>query len=364
MRRRGSKRSKSQLVNAENEAPRSAARYAIPASSFGEVRVGPVMAIPVVLRQFQVQPARVFDAAAVDRDIFQHAESRIPLKKLGRLLEFCAHTTGCKHFGLLVGMRFELRDFGALGYLLRHSATVGDAVNDLLRHLHLHDNAAAPFLLAQSPANVLLGYSIFHNSTQGIPQIYDAAIAIGYRILKELCGPSWKPKRVQFFHRPPRDTKPYRRLFDTPVKFGAEVSGVVFPAADLERHIAGANVVLHDILAKALEEADKREFESFRERAEAVLHPMLLGGDYSVEDVARVLGLHQRTLRRRLAEQGMTFRQLLGQVRCEIAEQLLENSDLSVAQIAEALHYDDPTAFTRAFKTWAGVSPSQWRAQS
>ncbi len=322
------------------------------------------MAIPAVLEQFQVQPALAFRAAKIDPELLRHAENRIPLKQVGRLLEICARLTSCEHFGLLVGMRFKLSDLGALGYLMRNSATVGEALSNLCQHLHVHDRAAAAVVLAQSPEEVLLGYSIFHNSTRGIAQIYDTAIAIAYRILRELCGPSWKLQHVQFSHRRPKDTAPYKRVFENEVLFEEDMSGVVFFKKDLQQPITGANRPLYDILAGALQEAEKSAPETFREKVETALHQAVLGGTYSSSAVARTLGVHQRTLRRRLADEGVTFRELLCEARCEIAQQLLESSDLPVAGIAQILHYDDPTAFTRAFRKFAGVSPSQWREES
>jgi AraC-like DNA-binding protein len=71
--------------------------------------------------------------------------------------------------------------------------------------------------------------------------------------------------------------------------------------------------------------------------------------------------VEERTLRRRLKEEGATFRQILIETRGEVAVQLLENSELTIASIASILRYDDPTAFSRAFKSWSGVSPARWR---
>ncbi|MCB1933150.1 MAG: helix-turn-helix domain-containing protein [Candidatus Accumulibacter sp.] len=55
---------------------------------------------------------------------------------------------------------------------------------------------------------------------------------------------------------------------------------------------------------------------------------------------------------------------MITQARFELAKQLLQNADLSVAEIAAALHYEDPNAFSRAFRSWAALSPTQWRARA
>ena len=187
-------------------APRSAA-----ASKAGDVRVGPILALPAILTELGVRPQRAFAKARVDLGLFDDAEGRIAFEAVGRLLETCVALTNCRHFGLLVGERCDLQAFGPLGYLMRNSATVGDALRSLLLHLHLHDRGAAPVLLAPDASYVILGYSIYRHDTPATAHIYDAAIAIGYKILRELCGPSWRPLRVQFSYRPPESTAPYRR---------------------------------------------------------------------------------------------------------------------------------------------------------
>jgi AraC-like DNA-binding protein len=321
------------------------------------------MAVPKVLRQFRVRPSVAFETAKVDPKAFRHPNNRIPIEQIGRLLTICARLTDCDTFGLLVGMEFTLNDLGPLGDLMRNSVTVGEAINHLLRHLHWHDKAAAPLLLTQEDQNVLLGYSLYHNRTPGISQIYDTAIAIAFRILRELCGRSWTPHQVQLTHRRPRDDAAYRQVFQARVQFDAELSGVVFSPTVLGRSVEGAVPVIRDRLLQSFEALERLEPLSYQERVEGILHQVLWSGEFSLEAVAHALGTEERTLRRRLKAEGTSFRQILVETRGEIAAQLLENSNLSVAGIATVLRYDDPTAFTRAFKGWAGVSPSQWRKE-
>jgi len=282
-------------------------------------------------------------------------------EELGRLLDTCVALTGCHHFGLLVGERFDLRALGPLGYLMRNSATVGDGLRALLMHLHLNDRGAAPVLLAPDDSRVILGYSIYRHGTPAAAQIYDAAVAIGHGILHELCGRSWKALRVQFSHGRPETIAPYRRLFQTSVSFDAEVSGIVFASSWMKRPIEGADAALHGFLDKAIREAGSKVPMSFAEQVHGMLHQLVLGGSASAEVVASLFAIHDRTLRRRLAEQGTSFQQLINRTRFELAQQLLENTALPVSEIAAALQYADPNAFSRAFRGWARLSPTQWR---
>lgn len=332
-------------------------------SKFGEIRVGPILALPAVLSDLGLRPHRAFAAAKVDPRLFQDPDTRIPLEDVGRLLETCVELTSCNHIGLLVGARFDLGRFGPLGELLRNSPSVGDAVRSLLLHLHLHDRGAAPVLLAPTPTSLLLGYTVYRHETPAIPQIYDAAIAIGYRLLRELCGPLWKPRRVQFSYRRPSNVVPYVHLFQAPVRFEAEVSGIKFASTDLQRPIEGADPVQHEMLVAAMKEAEANSGMSFSDKVQGVLHQMVLSGSSSAGDVARLFGIHERTLRRRLADEGKNLHELIAHTRFELAQLLLENTKIPVTGIAAALRYEDPNAFSRAFRSWAGLSPLQWRVE-
>ena len=329
----------------------------------GEICVGPILAIPLVLSELGVSPQDVFALARIDQRLFDNADNRIAIEALGVLFETSVALTGCLHFGLLVGERFELQSLGPLGEVLRNSATVGEAIRALLPYFHVHDRGAAPLLLTPDPSRVVLGYSVFHHGLPALTQIQDAAIMIGYRILAELCGSSWKALRVQFLHAPPASTAAYHRLFGANVAFEAEVSGMIFAPSWLGKEIEGADANRLERVSTAIRDAEARGPMGFSERVQSMLPQMLLSGMASAKAVAGLFAVHERTLRRRQEEEGTNLQQLINQTRFELAQQFLQNTALSVSAIGAALRYDDPNAFSRAFRSWANCSPSKWRAQ-
>jgi AraC-like DNA-binding protein len=334
------------------------------AAGDGEVRIGPVAAIPDVLRKFGVAPNRPFARAGVPVGVFKNPENRIAFEALGRLFAECSTATSCPHFGLLVGECFELEGLGDIGYLMRNSATVGEALRVLLLHLNLHDRGAVPILIYLDASYVLLGYSIYRHGTPGTPHLYDAAIAIGYRVLKAICGVQWKAAHVQFSHDQPKDPRPYRRLFGPNTRFNAEVSGIVFASSWLDQTIPGADPQRRDLVMGAIQQARASSTMNFADIVRAALHQMVLSGTSSADNVALLCGIHARTLRKRLTAEGTSFQQLVGRTRFELAKQLLENTQLPISEIASALHLADVAVFSRAFRKWSMTSPRDWRARS
>ena len=343
--------------------PKSAPRSDLPAAAAGEVRIGPVAAIPDLLRNFGVEPGLPFVRAGVPLSTFKNPEHKIAFEALGRLLCESSMATACAHFGLLLGERFELEGLGAIGYLMRNSQTVGEALRALLLHLYLHDRGAVPILINLDESHVLLGYSIYRHGTPGATHLYDVAIAVGYRALKEICGGNWKPLRVQFSYARPRDQRPYRRLFGANLRFDAEVSGIVFSASWLDHAIAGADPNLRELIMQAIKQTRANSTMSFAELVRGALHQMVLSGASSAENVALLFGIHERTLRKRLTADRTSLQQLVSQTRFELAKQLLENTEVPLSEIASALHYADAAVFFRAFRSWSNTSPREWRAQ-
>jgi AraC-like DNA-binding protein len=101
---------------------------------------------------------------------------------------------------------------------------------------------------------------------------------------------------------------------------------------------------------------------AFRVAVENAIVPLLPHGKVSAPEIAKRLGLSQRTAARRLASEGLTFSQVLASLRVELARRYLSDPDLSISRIAWLLGYQEVSAFTHAFKQWTGSTPRQMRA--
>jgi AraC-like DNA-binding protein len=329
--------------------------------SEGQQRVGALAEMPRLLRELGTDPAVVAADAGLDLSVLGDPENSIRFTAAGRLLQAGATRTGCAHFGLLVGQRCDTLSLGLVGRLMRNARTWGRAIQDLLDNQHRYVRGAVPYLLVRD-AVAWGGYAIHQRGTEGIDQICDGAIAIGFNTMRELCGAL--PDEVLLSRRPPTDVQRYRRFFRVPVRFDAEQSALVFPASLLERRVPGADsrqrAVLEDSVAKYWSVA----LPNVTEQVVRLLRPRVLFGDSTLDTVARCLAMHPRTLNRHLHAEGTTFRKLLNEVHFEVARQLLAGTRINVSGIATALGYAEPSAFSHAFHRMAGVSPFEWRAGS
>ncbi|MCX6394922.1 MAG: AraC family transcriptional regulator ligand-binding domain-containing protein [Propionibacteriales bacterium] len=146
------------------------------------------------------------------------------------------------------------------------------------------------------------------------------------------------------------------------ISFGAERNQVSFPSSMLDAPLPQADPATLQVCVAQCEELIQRRTRRHG-LAEEVRNLIVAtpGSLASLPQVAAALDLHPRTLRRRLAEESTTFRDLLGEVRSALAAELIAQVGLSVEEAASRLGYSETAAFTRAFRTWYGMPPSQFR---
>ena len=342
--------------------PSPASAEAAPAALVpqGDLRLGPLSPIPALLRDLGVDPAPVLAACGLTVDVFDDPERRLPYRAAAGAFMQAAMASGREDFGLLLGQRFELRFLGLLGRLLWHAATVGEALHDLYRYFHLHDRGGVVYLRRRAGSTMALGYTIVDADTPGAALVHDLVMAIGLRLLRGVAGNGFALREVLFARAHPGDAQPYRRFFVAPLRFDATRSELRFDRVWLQRPAMGADAAGHE--AVQCQAAQAAEPPSMAARARTVAHVLLAGGEVSAPAVAEALGLHERTLRRRLASEGVTLRDVIAAARFELAKQLLRDTQMPVERVAVALGYADPSAFLRAFRAWSGVTPGQWRA--
>jgi AraC-like DNA-binding protein len=199
--------------------------------------------------------------------------------------------------------------------------------------------------------------------TPGVPAVWladETSVMIGWRMMKSLCGDAWRPVEVRLAHARPRDSGTYRELFGVAVRFDVPLSMLVFERRWLDAPVVGADPALLAVL-DAMAAAAPGLPVRLSDQVRRVLRSGVLSGRDDAASVADLFSISERSLRRRLADEGATFVALVAEARLVVARQLLESTRMSVGEIAAALHYGDVTAFSRAFRGWTGVPPSAWR---
>lgn len=325
-----------------------------------DLAVGPVSALPALLRDFRIDPLPLFEAAGVAPEIFGCPDNRVRVGRLTSLLHLCVEATGLDHFAVLVGHRFEMHMLGALGYLIRNERTVHAALRRLVLDLRLDDRATVASFEDMGPRHVGVSYAVCAPNTPYMALADDVALMIGCRIMHQLCGPACRPAEIQLAHSAPRDRAAFQTLFRAPVRFDAPRSMMVFERRWLDQPVNGADpylLTLLDDFLKAARAAPMRLSDHVRR----LLSSGVRIPGFDAGSIADLLHMSERRLRRGLAEEGTSLHALTAEARLTIARQLLEETHLPIGEVAVALNYSDVTAFSRAFRSWTGSPPSAWR---
>jgi AraC-like DNA-binding protein len=184
------------------------------------------------------------------------------------------------------------------------------------------------------------------------------------RMCRQLTGFRLSPTRVRLTHHRDRTCSEFVEFFGTDVEFSAAVDTVEFAATIKHMPVVSADPYLNQLVIACCEEALSRRRtnrSSFRSSVENTIVPLLPHGKARAGEIARRLGVSQRTFARRLSLEDLTFSDVLESLRSDLAERYLTDDDLSISQIAWLLGYKEVSAFTHAFKRWTGKTPREAR---
>ncbi|KAF1033651.1 MAG: HTH-type transcriptional regulator VirS [Pseudomonas sp.] len=157
----------------------------------------------------------------------------------------------------------------------------------------------------------------------------------------------------------------FAEYFGCPLHFGAERNALILDTTDLDRPFPGHNPELLDMLNPSLIAAlaEATTPVTISQQVKGALKRILASGRPEMVEVARELGMSERTLQRRITEENTSFRQLMLETRQEVVRHLLSEPTVEIEEIACLVGYEDTNSFYRAFRTWENTTPARWRAE-
>ncbi|GAB3466035.1 AraC family transcriptional regulator ligand-binding domain-containing protein [Kineococcus endophyticus] len=310
-------------------------------------------------------------AAATTEQLLADPDARVPLASHLRLLRAAAAELRDPAFALHLGADVGMAEVSVLGLVMEASATMGEALVPLQRYgalaLQAYPAAAGgPPFEAEHDGDRLLLVDRRPGGTE--PELVEEAVA------RLVCGPrrflaAPHVLAVDVPHPRPGHGAEYERVLGCPVRFdtgrtaltaapaGGELAGRAAPALRV-RCAAGAGEALLSTLSSSPAAGPAR----CREQVEDVLRAVVHQGDPGADAVAARLRCSRSTLFRRLREEGTSYRQVLDDLRRELATSYLQAGRVSVAEVAYLVGFFEAAAFTRTFRRWTGTTPGAYRA--
>jgi AraC-like DNA-binding protein len=329
------------------------------------VRCGQFLQTLETLRSLGLEPDPLLRAAGIPKAwILAGADDFIPARPNYRLLHLASRATGIKPFGGLAAQQ----DFALLGSYARFiggSRTVSEALVKMAVAASGFDGTHTLWLRPDSSRE---GIWVCRSGAMpfegGVAQLELWAIRLMIGVVRLGAGPTWKPSRICFRSGPEilDDLDRIEALRGVSASADQPWGGICVPRSALELPLAGEqNLPAGDGMAHWWDASCTRGFGNSLRRLLA--STCTITQDPSIGSVAKLIDLHPRALQRRLAREGLTYRAVVDRARFQWARQMMMRGreSLLTTDIALNVGYSELAHFTRAFRRWSGVAPSEYR---
>ncbi|MDD2546368.1 MAG: AraC family transcriptional regulator [Burkholderiaceae bacterium] len=307
-----------------------------------------------------LNPQPLLREVGLTRQMLTVRAQLIPLNSAVRLLELSAQAAACDTFGLLMAEARVLSDFGPISLLLMQQPTMRGALNSIVQYRHLLNESLAMHI-EDAGDLTLIREDIMTDVPGGTRQSTDMAVGVLMLIFRAVLGPQWRPEAVHFTHAPPAELPNFRRLFRCPLHFDSDFNGLVCLSMDMDRPNLQADQAMARYAQSFMDAIPKPGQSTVMLDVRRSVYLLLPMGRASVEQVASGLGMNVRTLQRRLGDSGMSFSDVLNEVRCELAQRYVVHTGYPIARVAELLGYSNQSSFTRWYTAQFGRAPSAMR---
>ena len=263
---------------------------------------------------------------------------------------------------LRVGASMRCDDYGAFGLAWKSALNLRGSFERTERYARVLTSVSA-YRVRDAEEGVYMQLHRKGERRLGLRLSNEATIASLVAMSQEVSTMKCQAQAIYFRHRAPCTTVAHERHFNCPVHFGSEMDALLVSSALLERPNRLGDRSISRFFDTHLEEelSNYDDSASLEHRVRILVSQTLSQGVPRMSDVASGLGMSGRTLQRRLSDQRYSFRTLVDESRRELAERLLEGTEYPLAEVAFLTGFSEQSAFNRAFKRWAGLTPRSYR---
>lgn len=312
-------------------------------------------------RHYLVDPKPVFADIGIEFSRLNEPEYRVPVVLMTQLWRHAVLLSQDACFGLEVARYVSPTTFNALGYAAMASRNVQEAIFRIIQNANSVSGVAQLSLQGQKEG-MFLRFDLRDDSPEVATEAMEAFMGSIIHISRNYMHIDPPLQRVYLKREAPAESHRYSDFFGTPVVFNAECNALVSSVESIMSILPTHNSTLAEANDKVLERWRQRVKKPDLKWQVMEAIDRLLPDEPKQEQVALCLNVSVRTLQRKLDAEGTSFQNLLDTTRKNLAERWLLERKMNIQQIADALGFANPSAFTRAFKRWAGCSPEQFRS--
>jgi AraC-like DNA-binding protein len=312
------------------------------------------------LKEHGVSVAAVQRKAGLPRDLFEQTRVLVSTEELFAIWHAIEAVSADPLIGIKLGVETKTERFHPMAIAALSTQNLLTATEHLARYKKLTAPEEIVNKLSKEEFRVAFRWLL---AVDAEPQVLtDYCFSWMISLARHGTGTQLTPLRVEYV-RQRQNLRVLERTFCCKVVSGASRNTIIFRASDATAPFVTRNVELLELLAPQFEEQlqQHKEEDSFVELVRRAIQDRLTGQRPSMDVISEALHMSSRTLQRRLQESGSSFQRVLDEARHQMARYYLSNSVLELNEAAYLLGFEDPNSFGRAFRTWEGVPPSDWR---
>jgi len=315
----------------------------------------------VALQKRGLDSHTIFKEAGLDRTKLGDGTARYRLDEMTKLWTAVVQETGDPCFGVDVGKHWNSTTFHALGFAWLASYTLKDALQRFTRYTRIVNNSLSAKIETHGPNLHLViesseDKSLIHTAAR------DAGLTAVITMCRMLCGEDFSPVEIQLVRDRPPCYKELEKFVASPIEYSTEQDQILFDRIAADKRLPTGNSELikvnEELAMKYLTTVDGA---SIVMQVKAKLIKMMPQGQVSEDIIAVELNLSLRTLQRKLREEKNSYSHIYKSIRQEMAGEYIQDSQMSMIEIAYLLGFSEQANFTRAFRRWYGTSPSAAR---
>lgn len=307
-----------------------------------------------------LDPADLLGRAGVARAALSDPRSRLPKHQFQSLWQAASVALGDPAIALRVSTMVRPSSLGVIGHLASASESARNAFATVKRLTPLlWEDFECALETRDEVAFLRCGTG---RATPRDRFTSEYAVGLTVTLCRLRASGRAEPLEARFSYPAPAYADEYARILRLPVRFDADGDGVLLPLSMIDVANPAADAGLIDLLERYAAEqlAGLGHQASFAERVRACVRAAQPSGNLTAEQVARRLSVSPRTLRRRLGEEGSSYRAIVDEVRAELARHHLAREKRAIDDVALLLGFSDQSAFTKAFRRWTGRTPAEF----
>ena len=311
--------------------------------------------------------AQVLEALSLDTMPERHNTQRIPLAELIEFWQTSQHLLADPLLAIDIGSHIHPNDYNLIGALVLNCSTVEDAIKTGFQFEELMSGCLPTLRFKEKDRMIMRVNSHDYDIEYIRPFIehdFAAQIELGHLMTARMLPTD--AIEVHFRHTPKASIAEYEKRLGAKVSFNMQHNQILLPASTLAFPVHAPNAELKDLLQTHIEDIHHkvRSNSLFKIRIENHILHSIGSGLPTLEDSAIHFNMSSATLKRKLAQENSSYREICYRIRLTIAKQLLADPQAKVTDIALQLDYSSPTAFISAFKRWTQLTPLQFRQSS